>query len=569
MKNLLLFSLAIGNVLFSCPGFLTAQVDNPAKWEEFVTGSGNLLERDTFLLQSFSNPQQDNWNYRMLSGEGKLLDVEELGIKDATSPLALQLFPGNKVMMDSYSNSIYKNVLVSTQMALRKINTNEVLYFMLTNSSPGIEPKTLTRFPPNDNYTCNFYGKIGDSGHSVIQASGDYTDLTISIEGSKRGDDAYYCLDHVCAYGDIQQYSLFTSNGNWNDPDCWSHLPALRKRNALIQSQTTVTVDKPVGCNEVHLDGEIRLSGEGVLSPKSITVYREFPEKGTWYFVSFPFDVYAGSVGPDIQQGDETTTGSGNYFYVRTYDSESRANRGVSPENWAVVKKQDAGKLLFQKGKGYLLALDAGATITRLHFSSRPKQQVAFSAQESIPITAGTVQGAKPEESGWILCGNPLPASLNLTDISPAEHTDGNIYVYHNGKYQAYPIGSPHSLPVGAAFFVKADTDTELQIQTKTATSSTPIPITQNLSGALAEPADETPVSRETIHIPDIRIQGSTLYLPAGPRSRRIEIFDLSGKRIHTTTVSPAETILSLPESKKLQLIRITDGEKEKVIKRK
>ena len=158
------------------------------------------------------------------------------------------------------------------------INKNESFELTATNSSGIEETKVISRTPPSDNYNCNFEEDLGKNISSKIGYVGNYTDLSIKINGEKRDNNSYYLIDHLCAYGDIQSHTLFTSTGNWNNKSNWSHLPALRNRNALIQGKAIV--DESIKCNEIHLYGEIEIINGGELAANKMTIHKEFPEKG-------------------------------------------------------------------------------------------------------------------------------------------------------------------------------------------------------------------------------------------------------------------------------------------------
>lgn len=551
-------------MLFLSTSSLMAQVDNPGNWGEFVNSDENVLKRDTFLLQTFSNPDKDNWGYRMTNGEGNLIDVEELGIENATSQMALQLFPGDGFVVDSYSNSIYQKTFVSLRIAMKNINTDEYFELKATNSYGTEEPKTITRVAPNNNYNCNFYQKIENSEHSNVGYSGNYTDFSIQINGEKRDNNSYYLIDHLCAYGDIQSHSLFTFTGNWNNKGNWSHLPALRNRNALIQG--IAIVDESIKCNEIHLDGEIEIINGGELAANKMTIHKEFPENGKWYFVSFPFDVYSNCVGSNLQQGDETTMSSGNYFYVRRYNSEGRAQNGISANNWEVVNIKSGNELLFEKGKGYLIALDAEATYNNMYVSSTENKSLLLTSNNIISISANNAQNGKDENNGWILCGNPLTSALKLSDIKTNGNTDGNIYVYDGKKYQPYSIGSDYSIPAGEAFFMKANGNTEINIESSGNSalkmiSSSPISVFNG-----NEPV-ASPVSIESVKTMEIRIEGDKIVLSPSNSNKVIDIYDISGKVIQSETLSGEQTSYYLPQHKGILIIKIEFDNKVEVLK--
>lgn len=551
-------------MLFLSSSSLMAQVDNPENWREFVNSDDNVLKRDTFLLQTFSNPDKDNWGYSMTNGEGNLIDVEELEIENATSQMALQLFPGDGFVVDSYSNGIYQNAYVYLSFAMKNINTNESFELTATNSTDAVESKIITRNAPSNDYNCNFNEQIYSDKYSKIGYNGNFTDLSIQINGEKRNDNSYYLIDYLCAYGNIQSHTFFTSTGNWTNKSNWSHLPALRNRNALIQGKAIV--DKSIKCNEIHLDGEIEIINGGELAANKMTIHKEFLEKGKWYFVSFPFDVYSNCVGSNLQQGDETTKDSGNYFYVCRYNSESRAQNGISSSNWEVVNIKSGNELLFEKGKGYLVALDEGATYNNMYVSSTEDDSLLLTSNNIISISAENAQSGKDENNGWILCGNPLTSALKLSDIKTNGNTDGNIYVYDGEKYQPYSIGSDYSIPAGEAFFVKANGNTEINIESSGNSalkmiSSSPVSVFNG-----NEPVT-SPVSIESVKTMEIRIEGDKIVLPPSNSSKVIDIYDISGKVIQSETLSGEQTSYYLPQHKGILIIKIEFDNKVEVLK--
>lgn len=551
-------------MLFLSSSSLMAQVDNPENWREFVNSDDNVLKRDTFLLQTFSNPDKDNWGYSMTNGEGNLIDVEELEIENATSQMALQLFPGDGFVVDSYSNGIYQNAYVYLSFAMKNINTNESFELTATNSTDAVESKIITRNAPSNDYNCNFNEQIYSDKYSKIGYNGNFTDLSIQINGEKRNDNSYYLIDYLCAYGNIQSHTFFTSTGNWTNKSNWSHLPALRNRNALIQGKAIV--DESIKCNEIHLDGEIEIINGGELAANKMTIHKEFPEKGKWYFVSFPFDVYSNCVGSNLQQGDETTKGSGNYFYVCRYNSESRAQNGISASNWEVVNIKSGSELLFEKGKGYLVALDKEATYNNMYVSSTEDESLLLTSNNIISISANNAQNGKDENNGWILCGNPLTSALKLSDIKTNGNTDGNIYVYDGEKYQPYSIGSDYSIPAGDAFFVKAKGNTEINIESSGNSalkmiSSSPVSVFNG-----NEPVT-SPVSIKSVKTPEMRIEGDRIILPPSSSSKVIDIYDISGKVIQSETLSGEQTSYYLPQHKGILIIKIEFDNKVEVLK--
>lgn len=543
---------------------LMAQVDNPDKWEEFVNGDDNVLKRDTFLLQTFSNPDKDNWGYKMTNGEGNLIDVEELGIENATSRIALQLFPGEGFVVDSYSNDIYQNTNVYLRIAMININTNESFELTATNSSDEEAPKIISRKATTNNFNCNFNEEIDGDKHSKIGYQGNYTDLSIKINGEKRDNNSYYLIDHLCAYGDIQSHSLFTSTGQWNDKGNWSHLPALRDRNALIKGKAIV--GEAIKCNETHIDGEVEIIGDGQLTTNKITIHKEFPEKGKWYFVSFPFNVYSNRISTNLRQGDNTTMGSGDYFYVCSYNSEKRAQNGIAASNWEVVNIKYGNELLFEKGKGYLVALDAGAKYNNMYVTSDEEEPLVLTANNTINVSAENAIGGNDENNGWILCGNPLTSALNLSDIKANGSTDDNIYVYDGEKYQAYPFGSDYSIAAGEAFFVKASGNTDICIESSGNSPLKTICSSPISASGMEEPGT-SPVSIETPVLSEAQIHGNRIILPLTNCAKTIEVYDIAGRIIEKTSLPGEQNYHILPQHEGILLIKITSGSQVGVLK--
>ena len=146
-------------------------------------------------------------------------------------------------------------------------------------------------------------------------------------------------MDSVYSYGSIRQYSLFSGNGNWNDTIRWSHFPPLRHRSALISGEakinSTVQCEQALlGNGSLHItekghfivdklvlystdnpltntdraltttDNSLTVAGKLTVN-KQLEVRYTFPEKGKWYFLSFPFDVYLNDIDKRFQLKDK------------------------------------------------------------------------------------------------------------------------------------------------------------------------------------------------------------------------------------------------------------------------
>ena len=122
--------------------------------------------------------------------------------------------------------------------------------------------------------------------------------------------------------------------------------------NALINGN--ISINTNISCKDIFIgNGNIHILPTGNLSANNLTIYpndgilassstlrssgtinisgkitieKTFAQKGKWYFISFPFDVFASGIDPDFQLGDDKSDTNGNYFYVQTYNGEKRAN---------------------------------------------------------------------------------------------------------------------------------------------------------------------------------------------------------------------------------------------------
>ncbi|MCD7913817.1 MAG: hypothetical protein LUG96_00205 [Tannerellaceae bacterium] len=99
-------------------------------------------------------------------------------------------------------------------------------------------------------------------------------------------------------------------------------------------------------------------------------VYKTFDEKGKWYFVSFPFDVYMDGIDKDFELKDDQPNAGGNFLYILFYDGIKRSMQNRSTGNWEIISTMNGNQPVFEKGKGYLIAIDEKATKNTLVFSS-------------------------------------------------------------------------------------------------------------------------------------------------------------------------------------------------------
>ncbi|WP_293709700.1 T9SS C-terminal target domain-containing protein [uncultured Parabacteroides sp.] len=552
-----------------------AQVSNPSTWSDFVKGSGNVLVLDTFRMQTFSGSDIDNWNYK--AENGTVAQEKEKVLK---IPL------NGKVSFEPYSLFNYQKVSAVLEYSPFLLVEGETLSVIFDNQN--WKDKSSVIYP------------LSKSIKSVEFGSNPYRlDFFASLPSSDT-QNGYFLFDRIYAYGQIPKYSFFSGSGNWNDTIFWSHLPPLRHRNALISGMATI--NSAVKCQTASLgDGgslriakngrfivdtlflhstgnlltstdiplttsDFSLAVQGELSVKeNITLQYTFPEKGKWYFLSFPFDVYQKGIDNRFQLKDEHFVGSGNYLYVQTYNGDKRASTQKPSGNWEVfsLSASSGNPLVFEKGKGYLVALDAAASNNTLTFSVEAKKlPIGFGKIASIPINIVSSADVNNDNSGWYLCGNPLLAPLKLSQIESTSSIDGNIYVYDGKNYTPYAIGSDYALPPLAAFFVKATSDTELIIAGEsTATNAILLKSGFPLYSELLEPIDvKTQLAQVNKKTGGSILKGNALYLNDLPSAGKLKVIDVAGRLVYSCPVPYGSSVQSLPLRPGLYILLIDAG---------
>lgn len=575
---------------------IQAQVSDPTTWTLFINSRDNRLVSDTFRIQTFGDSPEDNWKYTT-SGNAVITDISSENKDDLGGSFALKLLLGSSLSFEPLSPSIYQNSYMRIFFGGSKLMKNENLSVKVYRSN---EIKNASLSTVTSNYAdCPYSAtKIKDNPYAL--------DLRAS-DPATNTQKGYYAIQYAIAYGEIPGYSLFEGKGNWNDTLCWSHLPAQRNRNALLTGE--ITLSSSLGCNEVFLNnGILHITNQGKAVVNTITLFstdllpfstdyslivdgelsiqdritirKTFSETGKWYFISFPFDVYPSGIDERFQQKDDIPNAGGNYLYVQGYNGEKRALHNAATGNWEVVPvlPLQSEHPLFEKGKGYLIALDEKASDRTLSFSCRPDDiPENFGKEESIPVFAsiGTADTGE-HHRGWYLCGNSLPRPLSLTELEQNESLDGSIYVYDGTGYTAYPIGSDYILPPMSAFFVKASEDTELKIKNGYPQKNS---VRIATSYPLSAPQNEPAVSSATSIMPvpsasiPFSIIGNELYLGALPQSGTIRILNWQGVTVWKQSIHSGKPYyFSLPLIPGLYILEIqTKGKrigKKIVIKR-
>ncbi|MDL2208654.1 hypothetical protein LJB97_03435 [Parabacteroides sp. OttesenSCG-928-O15] len=558
---------------------LRAQEINPSTWLSFVGSAENRLVSDTFRLQTFTDHPGDNWPYQT-NGEASLFDPTSEGLTDASDGWSLKMPPGSGLQMDDFPLGTYRNVEIIVSFAARNLIKEENLYISADRQEKPITRKAcldLTGdFSASFREPKPFTGSLDIPSLKII--SNPWNILLEIGENQTSSKGGFYAMDSLYAVGQVREYTLFTGAGDWHDAQKWSDDPALRRRHAMINGE--VTADTTVVCNSLYIgDGNVYVGKEQSLSVENLlfcdteaalssageinitgetTVYRTLPEKDKWYFISFPFDVYAEGIDPAFTLKDDSPNEGGNFFYLYSYDGEARS-RGEATEGsyWKVIPADALTneQPILQKNRGYLIALDEKADRQTICFSSLPGVITPdFGKEGTISIrTALKGPSVYSENHGWFFCGNPLPSPLPLQTLAPYFEQGASIFLYENGDYVAYPMDSDYALPAFSAFFVKAERDMDLLITVPYTTSIyRMLSTSEALSKTKADPTFSSPVSATSSPLTQTQlsyVNANMLYLENLLMPGVAYMVDLRGRICWQEEVKPGSTALSLPSS--------------------
>lgn len=546
-KELCPFRFLVGLVstIAISSSIIHAQEPVPLEWESFVAGSKNTLIPDTFRMQTFRNLASDNWSFTLLDGATIITDKH-----------TLKLPIGSKACFEPYSIDGYANVSAWIRCGGLELSPTESLGFeWFRNGKKEIKANVYVTTEGKDWF--GYWPWHIDNNPVWVNL---YTYK--AVENSK----GYFMADSLYAIGNIPDYSLFKGEGNWRDTTHWSHLPPERHRSALIKGN--IIIEKPIACHNASVsEGKMHvasdaafkvqnlhlydspLSSEGEISVAGqMVLHHTFDKKGEWYFISFPFDIYADQVDARFKQRDGTPNDGGNYFYVQTYNGSKRSMSGDASSNWEVLPVRSGNALVFEKNKGYLIALDAAADSQTLSFASKPGTVSSdFARKGMIPVITSSGQ-AKAENHGWYLCGNPLPCTLPLSSLENTSSLDGNIYIYVGGEYKAYSLKSDFAIPPYGAFFVKTSADAELRVSHLPSAKSYHLISTSSLSSLKEPVAKELVTNIYNTDGHEVRsfIQDGRLFLENVYDKTSLTIYDVSGRVVLRQSVASGNRSLDL-----------------------
>ncbi|WP_080902713.1 T9SS type A sorting domain-containing protein [Parabacteroides sp. Marseille-P3160] len=528
----------------------------PEQWATFVNSEDNYLLSDTFRFQGFESSPEDNWGYTVSNSDSiSIFDASKAGIKRQGGKHSIRMRLNSWIKMDSFPTNVYKSHKMFLIYGSDSLMMGERLDISFIRNG---QRDTIKFMDIKANNTTYSYKNLGFKDNPI---SFQLITTNPIIENSLYG---YCCIDSLLVEGQIENYSLFTGEGDWNDTIRWSHLPPARHRSALVKGK--ITVSQPLSCQSILLnEGSIRVnsslqtdslafygdnisfasSGE-VHIRKAVTYQKTFPEKGKWYFVSFPFDVYPSGIDTAFTLKDEKESAGGNYFYIQEYNSEQRAQNGNKTSNWKVIPTENMEKddePLFKKNTGYLIALDAASDRQTITFSATSVPS-SFATEGSIPINPGF--GKNPKDNGWYLCGNPFPHPLALRQLAGNDQLEPSVWVYDGAGYQPFPMESDYALPPFSAFFVKAKNQTELVIPPETVSTENSILIStqHSLNDSRAEP-----VATGQIPSPSIKVYylNGSLHWEGITESSRISVLDMNGRILFSQRMDSEDLSIPLP----------------------
>lgn len=543
----------------------------PQQWESLVQDpQKNPIIRDTVLYQSFDSDNSLSINYSV-SGQYDFFYPQEEGILGASDSRAIRLYPGSTLTIDTLIYPALKMAEIHIPFAFQHVNKEEDIYFTTYFYSGATEsdarPYTVMS---ND---CSRYFRQVYAGRQCFYRGrrADPYQLQIEVTKPVSASNGYYCIDSLFLVGNIEQYSLLQQSGTWHDHALWSHdYPSLR-RVALIDAD--VQINQAAEC--LHLINNqkgIQIQPGGNLRTQQMTTFHTFEEKGKWYFISFPHDVYPEGIDSRFQLGDAstiTTEPVNNILYILTYDGKRRADNNQTSGNWKVISTDEVvpGEVLLQRGKGYLIAIDETAAYQTLTFSSPEQQQIRLTDNTSVGIEAQLLQSGSEAHNGWILCGNPYPSALSLQEILPNPALDGNIYIYNGTDYDSYPIGSNYKIPAGSAFFIKANQDTHLAFQKKDDEASSTMlrQMTLPYQGKEPENLSLTQTAKPDQHFHYAILNGKIRITTTF--SGELTLYNALGIKIKHCHLTKGEREYALPQQPGIYFLHIISGSQTECIK--
>lgn len=487
--------LHIATVLLMAVTYNHAQElpQSPSQWSTFVSSNKNLLVEHTLLKQSFENEASDQWEY---TTNGTVVSLSTYGINKIDGDKALKLTRNQTFTLETIPTApyldYYDKVKTLVEAAGYKTQSNCILqtkHFKSEGFSlydwitvKATKPYTFPFCDSNSSTSDIIY--IQNNVTRVFDMDTNIQPYSISVNDYNETLDCAFFIDHIRIIGKANQYTLTKQGGLWNNNNDWTHnLPSMHT-SALITHDKQLNTHEQ--CEDLHLghatlsietNGNLSVANnlvihsqtnsstnpafynEGGLSiQNNLEFHITFDQKAKWVFVSFPHDVYIDDIDNNWSLGDAATTTGGNKFYVRKYNSDKRASDGSS--GWQVISTSEVNSTtpLFERNKGYLVAIDQTATEETLPvYIHNEKLTPAFASNATVAISAALHNSnANSEHSGWSLMGNPFPAAITVDYLLSTLGSGYELFSFDGNKYTKLESGNGHIIKPFGAFFIKA-----------------------------------------------------------------------------------------------------------------
>lgn len=466
---------------------------SPSQWSTFVSSDKNLIVEHILLKQSFETESSDQWEY---TTDGTIVDLSTYGINKIDGDKALKLTRNQNFTLETVSTApyidYYDNIKTFIDAAGKNTINGCVLktqHYLGTELRPldwiTIKATKAYSFPFNDqNSTTTNIVYAGNQETREFEMIRHLQPYTISVNDFSGADDCAFFIDNIRVIGKTNNYTMTSQDGNWENKSNWSHQRPGIHNTALVAHNTEIGTHEK--CNNLHLgNAALRINSNGNLlvsdnlvihsqtnSSINPAFYNEgglsiqnnlefhitFDQKAKWIFVSFPHDVYIDDIDNNWSLGDASTTTGGNKFYVRKYNSDKRASDGSS--GWQVISTSEVNTAipLFERNKGYLVAIDQTATEETLPvYIHNEKLTPAFASNATVAISAALHNSnANSEHSGWSLMGNPFPAAITVDYLLSTLGGGYELFSFDGNEYTKLESGNGHIIKPFGAFFIKA-----------------------------------------------------------------------------------------------------------------
>jgi hypothetical protein len=557
-----------------------AQTIPSSNWNELVNSSDNKKTETCIRLQTFDNEKTDNWEYK-----GGLYHPDLSYINEET----------NKPTVDDKLGTS-GGVLLRDKEVLKMDDItgySNIKYIICAGgldlpSNSTLKAITYIDNVPNEEILFSLTKK-----QDALQAS--YFDLTnkpsrLELSATTNTSDyaQFFFVKYIKAMTETYKYSLFTGEGDWNS-DKWSNGIATGETVALIQGNVIVTTT--ISCDNVALgDGAVlNINPGGELKVKRLEIFtsqpnihnqgsieiseklvinKDFEEKGKWYMVSFPFDVRKSDI-TNLTQGDNSTTGIGDYFYVYEYDGEKRANAQKVGGNWKIKEiTTNDNDLIFEKNKGYLVAIDEGASVNTLTISHNGP--MTLPKAETIDVQFPSVDGIASDNKhfGWYLCGNPLFQNITPSALTTNDMFDGTIYWYNGTDFEPLTHQSQRQIPFMGAFFVKVKGTTGITAtQSEYQGTTSPLAIACYSIDNYKEPSINSGTKTSHNILANIRTTDNKLYISDLKESATLSVYSDKGQLLFNTNLAEKSHEIDIDFIKDSYLVVLKTKDKTQSIK--